>query len=63
MGYLILIIVFVVLWNLPDWIANYRYNNTNNKPDIGKMLADKYKNNLSNTQVKNNIANGKYNKK
>lgn len=63
MEILLMIAFVVVMVKLPDWIANSRYNNTNNKPNLGKMLEDKYSNNLSATQIKNNIADGKYNRK
>ena len=63
MPWIIFGVVVFLICNLPNWVADHKYNNTDNKPNIGKMLEDKYSNNLSNAQVKNNIANGKYNRK
>lgn len=60
MIYVIEIIIFILIYKIPKWVADAKYNASDNKPNIGKMLEDKYSNNLSDTQVKNNIANGKY---
>ena len=62
MPWIVFGIFMILLYVVPDWIANIRYNSSDNKPNLGKMLEDKYSG-VSTTQIKNNIANGKYNSK
>lgn len=54
--------IILLICKLPDLIADIRYNNTTNKPNLGKMIEDKYSG-VSTTQIKKNIADGKYNRK
>ena len=63
MPWIVLIVLLFLIFKLPDLIADYRYNKSDNNPSIGKILEDKYKNNLSDAQIKNNIASGKYDKR
>lgn len=60
----ILLIVGIVGWfKLQDGRANNHLNNHVGKIDYGKMNKDRIMNDLSNSQINQNIIKGKYDKK
>ncbi|MDD4688796.1 MAG: hypothetical protein PHE51_03495 [Eubacteriales bacterium] len=61
---IIMAIVIIAIWAIRKISLEYKVNNyPNDRTDCYKMSYDKNMNNLSYTQVKRNMVNGKYDKR
>ena len=64
MGTIILLIIIAVVWGISKADLNNKVDNYPiSRVDTSKMVSDKIRNNLSDTQVQRNMVNGKYDKR
>ena len=58
------LIIIAVVWGISKASLNSKVDNYPiNRVDTSKMVSDKVRNNLSDTQVQRNMVNGKYDKR
>ena len=63
MGVIILIVVLIILFNIPNWKFDNYTPPTGQKVDHNAQALDRVQNHLTNEQVMTNTRNGKYNVK